>query len=172
MPKKRKPDESLVSQIKEGPPAFTMVHDIRDPWADEQRGRDTEKLGALDIRDPWAETAKEPARQEARMPKQRERQGSFAARIAELRLRMENQSGKYHRGNIADRPRETSPAGSGLRLDRISRLGNEGGRRPMGAKPITFEKPVEPKKEEPEYWTGQNLQTLNVVPKKKEPKKI
>ncbi len=124
--KEKKPKEEQRPKIvptKAERPEFTQVVDIRDPWEGKQK---------IKIKMP---TKKEISGEVDLEKEEFATRESFAEKLAELRARMERRERKdsrYHRGNVAYRPRGTKKK-KRTYLDRMSRLGSVAGNR-TGAK--------------------------------------
>lgn len=124
--KKKKPNEEQrpkIVPIKAERPEFTKVVDIRDPWEGKQKTK---------IKMP---TKKEMSGEVNLEKEEFATKKSFAEKLAELRTKIEGRERKdsrYHRGNVAHRPRGTKKK-KRTYLDRMSRLGSVAGNR-TGAK--------------------------------------
>jgi len=117
-----KESEEQAAPSKES--EFTKVVDLRDPWKGEKEGltmpakkEDSDRGLTVAVRD-----------------EEERNQDNFAARISALRKRLErreNRARKYHRGNVANRPRGTTKKKERKPsyLDRMSRLGSIDGKR-------------------------------------------
>lgn len=119
--REKKPKEEQKPEIvpkKAETPEFTRVVDIKDPWEGEHKTKidmptKKEMPGEVDLENEKLATKE-----------------FFAKKLAELRARMENREpGKYHRGNVAYRPRGNKKK-KRTYLDRMSRLGSVAGKRP------------------------------------------
>ena len=103
---------------------FTKVVGLRDPRKGEKEG----------VKMPLKKNDSDRGLTVAVREGEKRNQDNFAARISALRKRLErreNRARKYHRGNVANRPRGTTK-GKERRpsyLDRMSRLGSVDGKR-------------------------------------------